>query len=139
MAPSKLFDLAHGASWILPDGRVIKVPGFHSSWISSHPSIASGATNTAEFVGKTGWISAVLHEGGYLELIARSLADSRQTDCLWSLLSLNAAALDRVVLLVLGMEGCIVLRREDLSSRERFDAALASPALKPDTPRPDRS
>ena len=134
MAPSKLFDLAHGASWILPDGRVIKVPGFHSSWISSHPSIASGATNTAEFVGKTGWISAVLHEGGYLELIARSVTDPRQTNCLWSLLSLNAAALDRVVLLVLGMEGCIVLRREDLSARERFDAALASPALKPEAP-----
>lgn len=137
MAPAKLFDLAHGASWILLDGRVIKVPGFHTSWISSHPSIAPGATNTAEFVKKTGWISAVLHEGGYLELITRSAGDARQAECLWNLLSQNASALDRVVLMVLGMEGCIVLRREDLASRERFNALLASPALKPEeAPKP---
>jgi len=132
MAPAKLFDLSHGASWILPDGRVIKVPGFHSSWIASHPSIAPGATNTAEFVKKTGWISAVLHEGGYLELIARSLSDARQVDCLWNLLSLNAAVLDRVVLMALGLEGCIVLKREDFADREHFAAILAAPGLRPE-------
>jgi len=38
------------------------------------------------------------------------------------------------VLMVLGMEGCIVLRRDDLIARERFDAVLASPALKPEAP-----
>ena len=127
MSAARLFELAHGASWILPDGRVIKIPGFHSSWIASHPSIASGATNTAEFVKKSGWISAVLHEGGYLELIVRSTTDERTRDCLWNLLSLNISALDRIVLLVLGMEGCLVFRKDSLASRELFNECLDSP------------
>ncbi len=132
MAPTKLYDLVHGASWILPDGRVIKIPGFHSSWISSHPAIASGATNTAEFVKKTGWISAVLHEGGYLELIVRTIEEERGRDCLWNLLSLNSEALDRVVLMVLGMEGCLIFRKENLGSRESFDKCLNTPQLMPE-------
>lgn len=130
MAPAKLFDLVHGASWILPDGRVIKIPGFHSSWISSHQAIASGATNTAEFVGKTGWISAVLHEAGYLELIVRSVSDARARECLWNLLSLNAKALDRVVLMVLGMEGCLVFGKDCLAAREKFEVCLDAPMVK---------
>jgi hypothetical protein len=132
MSPAKLYDLVHGASWILADGRVIKIPGFHSSWIASHPAIASGATNTAEFVKKTGWISAVLHEAGYLELIVRSIAEERARDCLWNLLSLNSAALDRVVLMILGMEGYLIFGRESLSSRERFEECLNSP-MSPDS------
>lgn len=134
MAPAKLYELAHGASWILPDGRVIKIPGFHTSWIASHPAIASGATNTAEFVKKSGWISAVLHEAGYLELIVRSTTDPRLRDCLWNLLSLNAGALDRIVLMILGMEGCLALGKEELSSREGFDRFLDSSPLKAEVP-----
>lgn len=130
MAPAKLYDLTHGASWILPDGRVIKIPGFHTSWISSHPAIAPGATNTAEFVAKTGWISAVLHEAGYLELILRSSTEGRLRDCLWNLLSLNVRILDRIVIMVLGMEGCVVIGKDALESRERFDDCLDSAFLK---------
>lgn len=127
MAPAALYALAHGASWILPDGRVIKIPGFHSAWISSHPSIAPGAVNTAEFVKKTGWLSAVLHEGGYLELIIRSKTEARQRDCLWNLLSENAGILQRVVLMALDLDGCSVFKAEDIVSRESFDARLDAP------------
>lgn len=134
MAPAKLYELAHGASWILPDGRVIKIPGFHTAWIAAHPSIASGATNTAEFVKKSGWISAVLHEAGYLELIVRSITDARLRDCLWNLLSLNVEALDRIMLMALGMEGCIALGKADISSRESFDKCLDSAPLRAEAP-----
>jgi hypothetical protein len=132
MSPAQLFVLAHGASWILPDGRLIKIPGFHSSWIASHPSIAPGATNTAEFVAKTGWISAVLHEAGYLELIVRSREDERLKNCLWSLLSTNLPILQKVVILVLGTSGCLVMEKESFSSKEAFLEALASAPLEPD-------
>ncbi|MDX9784187.1 MAG: hypothetical protein RBT72_05475 [Spirochaetia bacterium] len=134
MSPAPLFVLAHGASWILPDGRVIKIPGFHSSWISSHPSIAPGATNTAEFVAKTGWISAVLHEAGYLELIVRSREDERMKNCLWNLLSANAPLLQKVVIMVLGSSGCIMMGGGDFFSKESFFLALAAAPLEPDKP-----
>lgn len=131
MSPATLYALVHGASWVLPDGRVIKIPGFHSSWISSHPSIAPGATNTAEFVGKTGWISAVLHESGYLELIVRSASEARGLECLWKLLTLNAGQLQRIVVMVLGQDGVITIEAgeiDSLSSKEDLEKLLSAPA-----------
>jgi len=122
MSPAAPFVLSHGASWVLLDGRVIKIPGFHTSWIASHPAIAPGAKNTAEFVAKTGWISAVLHEGGYLELITRSMDNQRQRDCLWNLLQTNASALGKVVLLMLGRDGVIDLKGG--LDRESLDALV---------------
>jgi hypothetical protein len=132
MSPAQPFVLAHGASWILPDGRVIKVPGFHSSWIATHSSIAPGATNTAEFVAKTGWVSAVLHEAGYLELIVRSRDDERMKNCLWSVLSTNLLILQKVVIMVLGTSGCFIMEKESISSKEVFMKALAEAPLDPD-------
>lgn len=126
------YELTHGAAWVLPDGRVIRIPGFHSAWLSSHPSIASGATDTASFVRKSGWISAVLHEAGYLELIARSSSDPRQRDCLWNIMSANANGLERVVLMVLGMQGVLDLSAADFGAKEKFEAALDSQLLLPE-------
>jgi hypothetical protein len=126
MSPLAPFALVHGASWVLPDGRVLKVAGFHMNWIASHPAIAPGATTTAEFVVKTGWISAVLHEGGYLELISRSAADRRQRDCVWNLLQANAQILGKVVLMSLDKEG--VLELNSGLTREGFDAVLDAPS-----------
>jgi len=134
MSPATLYVLAHGASWILSDGRVIKIPGFHSSWISSHPSIAPGATNTAEFVAKTGWISAVLHEAGYLELIVRTREDEKVKTCLWNLMAANLPVLQKVVIMVLGTSGCIMMEKEQFESRDAFLKALASAPLDPDKP-----
>lgn len=128
MAAAKLFILSHGAAWVLPDGRVIKIPGFHSSWLASHAAIAGGAANTGEFVKKSGWVSAVLHEGGYLELIQRTLGDSRQRDCLWGILSSNAEALERVVVMVLDKEDHTTFLRPMPGSREEFEARLAAPS-----------
>ncbi len=132
MMPGTPYQLLHGASWVLPDGRVIRIPGFHSAWLSSHPAIASGATDTAGFVKKSGWISAVMHEGGYLELIARSSSDPRQRECLWNILSVNASGLERVVLMVLGMEGVLDLAPEEFGQRGKFETALDAQVLLPE-------
>lgn len=123
------FELSHGAAWVLPDGRVIKIPGFHSSWLSSHPGIAGGATNTADFVRKSGWISAVLHEKGFLELIVRSVDDEKSRECLWSLIVQNRSAVERLVLMVLGREGMYDFGAAELSDREAFFAAILSNPL----------
>lgn len=128
MATAKLFILSHGAAWVLPDGRVIKIPGFHSSWLASHGAIAGGATNTGEFVKKSGWVSAVLHEEGYLELILRSTADPRQRDCLWGILSANADSLKRVVVMVLDKEEHKTFLKPMPSTRDEYEAAMAGPS-----------
>jgi hypothetical protein len=128
MCAARLFLLVHGASWVLPDGKILKIPGFHSSWLASHASLAGGATDTAQFVKKSGWISAVLHDGGYLELIVRSTVDTRQRDCLWSLLSTNEATIERAIVMSLDREGCLTLCKPLPESREVLESILDSPS-----------
>ena len=126
MSPVNLFSLSHGAAWILPDGRVIKIPGFHESWLASHPAIAGGATNTAAFVQKSGWLSAVLHDQGYLEIIVRSLGEEKIRECLWQTLAGNREFLSRVVIMALGVDGCLIVQRGECGTREEFMELLDS-------------
>lgn len=124
MEPKKRYIVGHGASWVLPDGRVLLVPGFHENWLLQHPSIASGAKNTAEFVKKSGWLSAVLQEEGFLDIIMRSADEEKCRECLWNVVRANAPALQKVVVMVLDRDGLVVLSGQALSDRAIFDAAL---------------
>jgi len=127
MEPKKRYVVNHGASWVLPDGRVLVVSGFHETWLLQHPSIASGAKNTAEFVKKSGWLSAVLQEEGFLDIIARSVNEGKIRDCLWNVVETNAPRLKKIVVMILDRDGCIVLAGQDFYDRAAFDAALDGP------------
>ncbi len=122
----ELFRLSHGALWLIPDGRVIKIQGFHDSWLRAHSALASGAKNTVEFVQKSGWISAVLHDQGFCELIIRSRTEDRLRQAVWNILSTNQDLLNKVVIMVVGLEGCLVLGKAEIESREAFERALDS-------------
>jgi len=126
--PAQPYLIRHGASWVMPDGRVIHLQGFHDAWLRAHPGITSGAKNTAEFVRTSGWASAVLHEEGYLEIIVRERDSAAARDFLWNMLKANESGLSKIVVMSLGEEGYILLSPGDLSGRERFEAAL-KPAL----------
>lgn len=122
----ELFRLSHGALWLIPDGRVIKIQGFHDSWLRAHSALASGAKNTVEFVQKSGWISAVLHDQGFCELIIRSRTEDRLRQAVWNILATNQDLLNKVVIMVVGLEGCLVLGKAEIESREVFERALDS-------------
>lgn len=123
------FKLSHGALWLIPDGRVIKIQGFHDSWLRAHSALASGAKNTVEFVQKSGWISAVLHDQGFCELIIRSRNEDRLRQAVWNILSTNQEILNKVVIMVVGLEGCLMLGKNEIESREAFERALDSDVL----------
>lgn len=122
--PQPPFLVRHGASWVLPDGRVIHLQGFHDAWLRSHPGLTSGARNTAEFVMKSGWASAVLHDEGYLEIIVRDRAAEASRDFLWNILKANGEGLGKAVVMTLGEDGYILLSPAALASREAFEGAL---------------
>lgn len=123
------FKLSHGALWLIPDGRVIKIQGFHDSWLRAHSALASGAKNTVEFVQKSGWISAVLHDQGFCELIIRSRNEDRLRQAVWNILSVNQDILNKVVIMVVGLEGCLMLGKAEIESREAFEHVLDSDVL----------
>lgn len=122
--PGEPFVVRHGASWVTPDGRVIHLQGFHDSWLRAHPGLTGGARNTAEFVQKSGWASAVMHDEGYLELILRDRADPKSVDFIWNILKANEAQLRKVVIMILGDEGYIMVAPDALGNRAGFEAAL---------------
>lgn len=123
------FKLSHGALWLIPDGRVIKIQGFHDSWLRAHSALASGAKNTVEFVQKSGWISAVLHDQGFLELIIRSRTEVRLRQAVWNILVINRDILNKVVIMVVGLEGCVMLGKAQIESQASFEQALDSDML----------
>lgn len=122
--PGEPFVVRHGASWVMPDGKVIHLQGFHDTWLRTHPGLTGGARNTAEFVQKSGWASAVMHDEGYLELILRDRADPKSLEFIWNILKANEPALRKAVVMILGEEGYIMVTPAVLGSRADFEAAL---------------
>jgi hypothetical protein len=70
-APGR-FEWVKGAAWLLPDGSLHIVPGFHDEWIAAHRDLAPGCSNVAEVVSRLGWLSVVSYAQGYVEFMIRS-------------------------------------------------------------------
>jgi hypothetical protein len=105
--------LLHGASWLLPGGEVLRIPGFHEEWLREHEELAEGARNVCELVLRKRWISVALFEGGYLELM---VADRNSEDVVrpvFELLSRNSAAWTKALVMSMEEEGYSMIRPED--------------------------
>jgi hypothetical protein len=66
----------------------------------------------------------VLQEEGFLDIIMRSADEEKSRECLWNVVRANAPALQKVVVMVLDRDGCVLLSGPALTDREAFDAAL---------------
>lgn len=121
------FELRRGASWLALDGEVVAVPSFHEKWLAEHPDEAAGARNVAELILRRRWVSVVLFDRGYLELILpeRDAADVRR--CLFELLSRNASAWSKATAMALDRPGYSLLVPADAESEESLASALARP------------
>lgn len=118
------YRLVHGASWLTPEGDVHVVPGFHEEWLLEHGDLVGGASNVCELVLSRRWISVALFAGGYLELM---VPDRRSADvriALRELLSRNAAAWSKVLVMSMDEEGYTMLSPEDAADEASLEAAL---------------
>ena len=123
--PPGSYALLHGASWLLPGGEVLVVPGFHEEWLAEHAELAAGARNVCELVLRRRWISVALFGGGYLELM---VPDRRAEDVgreVRELLSRNPGAWSRALVMSMDEEGYAMLEPADAASPEALAAALA--------------
>lgn len=123
------FALVHGASWLLPSGQVLIVPGFHEEWLAAHAALVEGARNVCELVLRKRWISVALFGEGYLELMVpdRSSRDVRRM--IWELLSRNAGLWSKVLVMSMDEEGYAMLEPSDLADEVSLAARLDAQAL----------
>jgi hypothetical protein len=118
------FELVHGASWLTPGGEVHVVPGFHEEWLREHEDLAGGAPNVCELVLRKRWISVALFEGGYLELMVPDRRSEDVRKALLELLSRNASAWNRALVMSMDEEGYSMLESADAADEASLEAAL---------------
>ena len=113
------FSLLHGASWLLPSGEVMAVPGFHEEWIAAHEELSGGARNVCELVLRKRWISVALFSEGYLELMVPDRRSEDVRHMLWELLSRNAGAWSKALVMSMDEEGYAMIERRRSRGRGR--------------------
>jgi hypothetical protein len=135
MMPSGKFVWVRGAAWLLPDGTVHVVPGFHDEWIQSHQDLAEGCSNVAEVVVKLGWLSVVAYSQGYVEFMIRSRSDADSVRLCAEHLKRNLGQWSNALVMTMDEEGYIKLTHRDFGPssspesriRGAFKAAQGSP------------
>jgi hypothetical protein len=118
------YALLHGASWLTPEGEVLPIPGFHEEWLREHEDLAEGARNACELILRKRWISVSLFDGGYLELMVHDRHDPEVRRALFELLSRNAGAWERALVMSMDEEGYPMLLPADAADEEALAAAL---------------
>ncbi len=119
------YGLKPGASWVTPDGTVHPVPGFHAQWLANNPELSHGASDVAGMIAVSGWISATLYAGGFLELLVSDFSDRGSREFVHAILTLNAGAWTKVVLIPVLEEGDpVVLEPADCIDRDRSGRIL---------------
>jgi hypothetical protein len=118
------YALLRGASWLSLDGDVVPVPSFHEKWIAEHPVESEGARNACELILKKRWISVVLFDKGYLELILPAIGAEDVRRTLFEFLSRNAPSWAKATIMSLDRPGYSLLVPADAASEESLAAAL---------------
>jgi hypothetical protein len=119
------FALIHGASWLVPGGEVIPIPGFHEEWLREHEDLAEGARNVCELILSKRWISVTLFDEGYLELMVPDRNSADVMGSLLELLSRNAGEWAKALVMSMDEEGYAMLEPPDAADEAALAAALA--------------
>jgi hypothetical protein len=116
------FEWVSGAAWLLPDGSMEIVPGFHDEWIEKHQDMAPGCGNVVDVVMRLGWVSVVSYSQGYIEFIIRSRSDTEAVQLCVGHLSRNLERWQNALVMTLDEEGYVKLVPKDFGP----DSAPAS-------------
>jgi hypothetical protein len=123
------WELRHGAAWLLPDGTVLAVPGFHEAWIEAHRDLVGECRNVCEVVLAKDWISVALFSGGYVELMVPDRRDPAVRSRIARLLRGGLVGPEPVwrkaLVLAMDEEGYAMLEPADLEDDEALARVLA--------------
>jgi hypothetical protein len=130
MSEESRFEWVSGAAWLLPDGTMEIVPGFHDEWIEKHQDMVPGCGNVVDVVMRLGWVSVVSYSQGYIEFIIRSRSDAESVRLCVEHLSRNQGKWRNALVMTLDEEGYVKLVPKDfgpeLSPSSRIRGAFMS-------------
>ena len=120
------YALRYGASWLAEDGEIVPIPGFHEEWLRAHEDIAEGARNVCEFILRKRWISVVLYDEGYLELMIPDRRSEEVRRSLFELLSRNQGSWSKALVMSMDEEGYAMLTPSEVADEASLTAALVN-------------
>jgi hypothetical protein len=123
------YELVHGASWLLGDGTILPVPGFHEAWIQAHPELVAGCANVCEVVLRKGWISVAVFSEGYVELLIPSRRDPAVIGRIGRLLASAPGSWSRALVMSMDEEGYATLKPADIGADGRVTVDIATTGL----------
>lgn len=118
------YTLIHGASWLLPDGSIHIVKGFHEEWIQEHQDLAGDCANVCELVLKKGWISVAVFSGGYVELMIDDAAKGATLGLAREFLARNEGEWSSCLVMTLIGDGYAQVKPADIREPGLFEARV---------------
>ncbi|MBU0934937.1 MAG: hypothetical protein KKI09_06360 [Spirochaetes bacterium] len=107
------FSWTAGAIWLLPDGTVIKIPGFHDEWIQANQELVPGCTNVCDVVIRKSWLSIVTYSEKYVEIMLPGREPAEFMERMLHYLGLNLQHWDNALVMTMEEEGYFKIENRD--------------------------
>lgn len=118
--PTDTFGFYHGATWMMPDGTMHIVPGFHDEWIHAHPSLTGDCKTVADLVIKKRWISVVVFAERYVEFCVNNRHDGESLKLLYRFLEKNIEKWENALIMTLEDDGYIQMSNKNFGGLPQF-------------------
>ncbi len=93
------FEWTSGAIWLLPDGTIHVIPGFHDEWIRTHQALVPACLNVTDVILKKHWVSIVTYAKDYVEVMIDSRNNESSVQTVLHYLGLNLEKWDSILLM----------------------------------------
>ncbi|HON88072.1 MAG TPA: hypothetical protein P5519_06925 [Spirochaetia bacterium] len=118
------FAWTHGAIWLLHDGTIYTVPGFHDEWIKQHQDLVPGCTNVSDVILTYHWISVVTYAKNYIEVMIDSRKNMQSIDTALTYLGLHLEKWENTLLMAMQEDYYEKISVEDFNNLETLKIKL---------------
>lgn len=118
------FAWTHGAIWLLPDGTIYSVPGFHDEWIKQHQDLVPGCVNVSDVILIYHWVSIVTYAKNYIEVMIDSRKNMKSIDTAVTYLGLNLEKWEKALFMAMQEDYYEKISVNDFSNIEMLKTKL---------------
>jgi len=98
---SKKYKFYKGASWLLEDGSIYLVKGFHEEWTKEYEIYLGGKYTALELILLKNWISIVVYNNKYIEFCIADRFNDKIVTNLFNYISINQKEWEKILIMCL--------------------------------------
>ena len=116
----------HGASWLIENGEIYPVNGFHETWIKENSDMVPGCRNVCDVVLLKRWISVGIYSKGYVELLIPGTGESECLERARVFLEKSIGKWEQALFITIGKEGYVKISPDDITNAKLFKSLFLS-------------